>query len=237
MHPAPRIAIVALLAASTAAATASAQSVTVLHPTGATQSFAFGASGSQQVGSARVGGRDRASLWNGTAASWTDLNPAGATESVANSTSGSQQVGYAQVGGSNRASLWTGTAASWTDLNPAGSTQSTAWGTSGSQQVGFATVGGITRASLWTGTAASWVDLHALLPAGFVESFAQGISTSGGFTYITGYGFNGTTGREQALLWTIPQASTVIPLPPAAMAAASTLFGLAGISAFRRRRA
>ena len=60
------------------------------------------------------------------------------------------------------------------------------------------------RASLWSGTAASWVDLHAFLPAGFSESYARGISSDGVNTYISGYGYNTLTSRNEALLWTRP---------------------------------
>lgn len=43
-----------------------------LHPTGATESRAYGITGNEQVGSA-VFGRLHAGLWRGTAASWVDL--------------------------------------------------------------------------------------------------------------------------------------------------------------------
>ena len=168
----------------------------------------------------------RASLWSGTAASWVDLNPAGSTQSSAYAVSGGQQAGLATVGGAFHASLWSGTAASWVDLNPAGSTQSYAFGVSGGQQAGSALVGGVYRASLWSGTAVSWEDLSAFLPAGFTSSFAQGISSDGINTYVTGYGFNSLTGRNEALLWTQP-----IPVPGAA-----AILGLGGALAARRRR-
>lgn len=51
-----------------------------LHPSVATESYAYGVSGGKQVGYAVVGGADHASLWSGTAASWVDLHahlPAG----------------------------------------------------------------------------------------------------------------------------------------------------------------
>jgi len=69
--------IVAALSASAPRAHAHAQggwTVTNLHPAGAFQSWAYGTSGTQQVGSAVVVGVDRASLWSGTAGSWEDLS-------------------------------------------------------------------------------------------------------------------------------------------------------------------
>src|ERR1043166_4159508 len=115
---------------------ASVWNVTVLTPTGASYATAFGVFDGQQAGEAVVGGRDRASLWSGTAASWVDLNPAAATSSRALGTNGGHQVGVASVGayGDDHASLWSGTAASWVDLNPPGTTESTAYGVNGDWQ-------------------------------------------------------------------------------------------------------
>ncbi|MCC6970783.1 MAG: hypothetical protein IT434_11250, partial [Phycisphaerales bacterium] len=137
-----------------------------------------------------------------------DLNPAGATASEAHAASSSQQAGYAVVGGQWHAGLWSGTADSWVDLNPAGATYSFATAASGSQQAGYAffvgDMGGYDHAGLWSGTADSWIDLHALLPAGFLDSHAQGISTDGINIYVSGYGLNTLTHRYEALLWTRP---------------------------------
>jgi hypothetical protein len=138
---------------------------------------------------------------------------------------GGQQVGYAYVGAGQRASLWTGTAASWVDLNPAGATYSWAFGVYAGQQVGYALVGDVYRASLWSGTAASWVDLHQFLPAGFTSSYANGIWDDGVTTYVVGYGYNGTAGRNEALMWVAP-----VPEP------ASGVVLAAGLLAFSLRR-
>jgi uncharacterized protein (TIGR03382 family) len=174
-----------------------------------------------------VGGVRRASLWSGTADSWVDLSPVGATDSTVIAASGGQQAGVARIGDAFHASLWSGTVASWVDLSPAGSLDSVVNATSGGQQVGYAQIGDrVARASLWSGTAASWVDLSAFLPAGFDVSFAQGISSDGVNTYVSGYGFNSSTHRYEALLWTQP-----IPAP-----GAGALLGLGGVAALRRRR-
>lgn len=173
-----------------------------LSPAGATGSVAWATSGAQQAGYAWVGGIHRAALWNGSAASWVDLNPPGASESNVWGVSGGQQAGSVYIGGFQRASLWSGTAASWVDLNPVGSTQSAAFGLGEQRQVGYATFGGTYRAGLWQGTAASWVDLSAYLPPGFSYSIARGVERDAYNTYIAGYGFNTTTGQEEALFWT-----------------------------------
>lgn len=174
--------------------------VTVLNPTGAASSFAYGVSGGQQVGTSLLAGVDRASLWSGTADSWVDLSPAGATSSTAFGVSGEQQVGEAWIGGVARASLWSGTAASWMDLSPAGATSSRAQGIGGGQQVGSAMLDGIHRASLWAGTAASRVDLH---PAG--STLSRAFDTNG--TQQVGFAiFNGW---HRASLWSGTAASWV----------------------------
>ncbi len=143
----------------TASAARAQWTVSILHPTGATQSSALGVSTTQQVGFLS-GTSDTAALWLGTAASYLTLHPAGATDSHANAAAATQQVGDAFASGQLRASLWTGSAASWIDLSPTGTFRSVALGTNGVQQVGVARVGLFDHASSWTGTAASWTDLH-----------------------------------------------------------------------------
>ena len=93
-------------------------------------------------------------------------------------------------------------------------------------QVGFARFGGQYRAGIWSGSSESWEDLALVLPTGFSQSYAQGISDDGINVYVTGFGYNLLTGREEALLWTRP-----IPSPGAA-----TLLGLGGLMVARRRR-
>ena len=188
-----------------------AESWVDLNPTGAGWSYAYGVSGGQQVGFAEVGGVAHASLWSGTAESWVDLNPAGASLSDAYGVSGGQQVGSAD----GHASLWSGTAESWVDLHPAGAVASQAWGVSGGRQVGQANVGGEDHASLWSGTAESWVDLHALLPAGYHDSEARGLFTSGVDTWVAGFAYNTSLDREEAFLWHSqgPITSDVVATP------------------------
>jgi len=94
-----------------------------LNPAGSGESCAYGVSGGQQVGYARIGSVEHAGLWSGTDASWVDLNPAEATDSIAYGVFGGQQVGCADFGDGWHAGLWSGTAESWVDLHdllPAG---------------------------------------------------------------------------------------------------------------------
>lgn len=191
-----------------------------LHPAGAAYSSALGVFGTQQVGSAD----GRAGLWNGTPESWVELHPAGATSSVAVGTTGTRQVGDAVVGGVKHASLWSGTAASWVDLSPTGATESSASGIFGDWQVGHSVFGGGSHASLWNGSDDSWVDLSMSLTGSWGDTYAQSIWSDGTTTCIAGYGFNVTTQRNEALLWSVPAPGSATPL------------GLAGLIAMRRRR-
>jgi hypothetical protein len=192
----------------------SAASWVNLDPYGSLWSVAKGAGGGQQVGRARVNNATRASLWTGTAASWVDLHPAGVTSSFALDAHDGQQVGYVDILG-HHASLWTGTSASWVDLRPAGALESEALAVNAGEQVGWATfaAGVRKRASLWNGTSASWTDLHAFLPPEFNESEACGISHNASFTDVAGWGWNTTTGREEALLWTKPSPAVAVEDP------------------------
>jgi hypothetical protein len=165
-------------------------------------SRAWGVGDGQQVGwVAHTFDVLHASLWSGTAASWVDLSPAGSNESAALGVDGGQQAGYTLSSVGEHAALWSGTAASWVDLNPPGAVLSFAWGINHGQEVGAAFVGGVERASLWSGTPATWVDLHTFVPAKYSRSEAYGISHDGGFTYVTGAGFNAATQHWEALMW------------------------------------
>jgi hypothetical protein len=106
--------------------------------------------------------------------------------------------------------LWTGTAASAVDLHPAQATASECLAVNNGVQAGDVmlidpndpNMNSISRAALWTGTAASFVNLHSFLPSNLYTSTATGVYRAGGITYVCGYGFNTTTNRTEALLWT-----------------------------------
>jgi hypothetical protein len=172
-----------------------------LHPASAFESQCLDVDGGQQVGFAGFGSA-HAGIWHGTANSWVDLNPPAALGSVAYGTDGGQQGGYALIGGEVHASLWSGNAASWVDLQPAvGTDPSLVWSVDEGQQVGRITVGGVWRAGVWNGSIASWVDLSTMLPAGFGNAEALGISHDGPLTYVVGYAVRTLTGRDEALMW------------------------------------
>ena len=156
-------------------------------------SIAKSTDGTQQVGSATLGGQQVAALWSGTAQSFVSLHPGGSIQSEANAVRNGQQAGSAFIGGQQRAGLWNGTAESWVSLHPAGATTSVAMGTDGAAQVGYTNIaGGGERASLWSGSAESWVNLH---PASMSSSRA--IATAGG----TQVGSAAFAGAGMAAIW------------------------------------
>lgn len=192
-----------------------------LNPAGSDSASARSLAGGQQVGSASVGGRDHAGLWNQTAASWVDLHPAGAMWSSAFGTAGDVQVGTSWFGVEpGHAGLWRGSAASWVDLHPAGATQSSAVAASGNQQVGTAEIGGASHASLWSGTAASWIDLN---PPGASESAAY--ATNGSIQ-----GGSARFGSMHAVIWNGSAESFVDlnPHPHGQDAQSSYVYGMSG---------
>jgi hypothetical protein len=124
-------------------------------------SEAYRIDGAQQVGVAStMDGRDRASLWSGSAASWVNLHPSGAFSSRAYDVDGGQQAGIVGTDAGSRASHWGGTAASWVNLHP-GFLYSHVYGVDAGAQAGSVSLNatGDVKASLWTGTAASWMNL------------------------------------------------------------------------------
>jgi hypothetical protein len=190
----------------------SAASWVSLNPAGATYADAFGAKDGKQVGAVNIGGLPHASLWYGTAASWVDLHPGMPYfRSGLRGIDGNYQVGGAVDTGNNpHAGLWSGSAASFVDLTPTNATGSEAVGISGGYQVGNAVFNGARRAGIWNGTAASWVDLHFFLPPEFTSSVAMGVTSYQGNLLVAGYGFNASTGRDEALLWIRSDSQTVL---------------------------
>jgi hypothetical protein len=137
--------------------------VTYLHPAGAVDSFARGASGVDQGGQAFVGGNYHASRWTGSAASFVDMHPGGYVASRVSDTDGIKQVGGATPLFTEHAALWSGTAASFVDLHPVSDPlSSVAYDLGGAIQTGSVTftATGPTHAALWSSTALSYVDIH-----------------------------------------------------------------------------
>jgi hypothetical protein len=92
-----------------------------LNPSGFTSSYAYGISGTQQVGNGWgpvIG--THALLWSGSADSFIDLHPSGFYDSYAFGTNGTQQVGTGSgsaTGDSDHALFWSGIADSFVDLH------------------------------------------------------------------------------------------------------------------------
>lgn len=191
-------------------------SLVILHPGGATTSFAYASYRGSQAGVVD----SHAAIWVGTASSHVDLHPPGCDWSAVYGMSADHQVGIAN----GQAAMWSGTASSWVNLHPPIASWSIASDGHGLQQVGSAVVSGASRAWLWKGNASAGTDLHAFLPPEFADSRANGIWDDGLATYVVGSGRNALTGRDEALFWIGPkpcdtavsvvsQPSTVALLP------------------------
>ncbi|OHB58398.1 MAG: hypothetical protein A2173_08785 [Planctomycetes bacterium RBG_13_44_8b] len=214
-----------------------------LHPTsGFSYSVGQGISDTYQVGyglGSATNNKTHALLWSGTADSCIDLTPSKSFSSRAYGAGGNQQVGWGYdstivipapggpgSGSTNpvHALLWSGTADSCVDLNPSsGFSNSGAYGTNGTQQVGYGYTDSDNQqhALLWSGTADSYIDLHQFLPAGFTDSLAYAIDSSGN---VVGYAYDSSSGSYHAILW-----------QPAPEPATICLFGLAGLILRRRK--
>lgn len=185
-----------------------------LHPSGqGDTSVVLAMSDTQQVGYAGQGAALGACLWSGSAASWVSLHPPSAGgPSRAFGVHGGRQVGWVQTRG---ASLWQGSAASWIDLHPDGACASSAHAVFDGMQVGEVLldencIAQNNHAALWQGSPSSWTDLHEFLPSSFARSTARGIWSDGQTVYITGWGYNGASFKDEALLWSRP----IVPPPP-----------------------
>jgi len=54
--------------------------------------------------------------------------------------------------------------------------------------------------------------VHAFLPLEFTSSVAHGISQENGLTHVVGGGYNSATGRNEALMWIIPEPASLLGL-------------------------
>lgn len=201
---------------------ASAQwTVTNLHPAGAYNSMAFGASGNKQVGivSAIVEGspRQRATQWSGTAASRINLHPSWARASEAVAISNGTLVGRTWVDENYWiGSSWTGSLSSWNSPHPAGAYNSKINAVSGTDRVGFIQVGVYidNRACIWSGPGENYTNLH---PSYATESEAYGASDG----FQVGF-FSNYQGGPRAALWA-GTANSTIDLHPIGMSHSKAL--------------
>jgi hypothetical protein len=129
--------------------------------------------------------------------------------------------------GDSHAALWKGS--EFIDLNPTGYDGSIAYGVSNGYQVGLAYENdGFNTAALWSGSANSFVNLGALLPAGCVGSYANGIYVIGNQIWVAGG--TGVGDYSVGALWHY----TPVPEPSSLLAFAGGLLGIGGM--VRRRR-
>lgn len=213
-----RVSVLAAVAVAFAglAATARAQwTGTSLHPAGATESVAYGTTGSQQAGYATFGGVSRAGTWNGSPATWAGISSAEATGATAYCIEGGQPAGKEAVSSVDRATIWNGAIVAKVDLHPLASTSSRVYSSAGGLQVGVATVDGISQASLWRGSALSWVNLNPV-GAAYSEAYAVAGNLQGGVAFVDGF--------ERASLWSGTSESWV-DLTPAG-ASDSRVYGI-----------
>ncbi|MBK9127504.1 MAG: hypothetical protein IPM13_06850 [Phycisphaerales bacterium] len=173
--------------------------VVTLHFASALDSYAHALDGDCQYGTYYPANSAHAVMWAGTAASHVDLHPVGYPNSSVVGAGDGQAVGSA----GSHAGLWVNAGAAFIDLNPPGVASSGAVAAHQGMQIGSTSDGaGVGLAALWIGTPESWFSIGALLPPGFVTSFAEDIEiATDGTVTVVGYGFNAQTGRYEALLW------------------------------------
>src|SRR5262249_17504847 len=68
---------------------------------------------------------------------------------------------------------------------------------------------GSTSASVWSGTAVSWENLSLSLSGSWSNTVAKSVWSNGTTLYVVGTGYNNTTHRYEALLWSRPQSCTL----------------------------
>ncbi|HYE62181.1 MAG TPA: hypothetical protein VD997_09305 [Phycisphaerales bacterium] len=208
----------------------SSASAVDLHPGPLNEaSFAWGVAGGQQVGSTTNfnGNLRQAALWSGTAGSYINLTPS-SYYSEALAVEGGIQVGYerATSGSFRRPVIWSGTAASMSYL--AGpSVEGAIRAIHQGRLAGEMHVGAHRHATMWNSATSSPEDLATVLTGSWAETIATGIWSDGQTIFVTGYGFNTTRNRNEALLWTRP-----VPTPATSLVAAAGLMLHGG----RRRR-
>lgn len=134
--------------------------------------MALDTDGIQQVGIAKIGNFQHASVWNGSAESWIDLHPIAGTEwSRARIVSGGYQFGTIKINSMHHACVWRGTAESWVDLHPPEALGSGINDTDGENAVGEVYVTEW-RAAIWNDLGSAMTNLH---PSTAKSSYAQGI--------------------------------------------------------------
>ena len=195
-----------------------------LAPAGSTDSRLFAITGASATDPGKQAGMvdGNAAYWSGTAASYVNLHPAGAESSIARAASGDFQAGWVETHPDvYRAARWSGTAQSLLDLQPeiSGITDSQIFGMADGVEVGRIYFGSNaildSRAFLWWDSKDDYVNLQELLPQEYTASRAEAVDWFDGKLWVAGTAWNGTLGREEAMLWTyysVPEPSTFLLL-------------------------
>lgn len=162
----------------------SAGSMVDVHPSNWTGSVLHDTDGIHHVGVMSRPSIHHAGLWEATSNSVLDLNPWWATNSLAWAMNDVFQVGYATIGGREHAVRWSGSSYSAVDLHPPFAHSSSALGIYKGIAVGYyALAHQNDRYAAVLDGPYGFIDLHQYLPAGYINSTANGIASDG---YILG---------------------------------------------------
>lgn len=155
-----------------------------VHPAGWRGSIIHDTDGVRHVGVLTGSQSIHAGIWEGTTPYVIDLNPSWANDSFAAAMHDGLQVGFARLGGLEHAVRWSGSSLSAVDLHPPFAQSSSALGVFKRVVVGYYALAhqNDRYAAVLEGPN-GFVDLHQYLPAGYVNSSANGIADNG---YILG---------------------------------------------------
>lgn len=176
----------------------SAGSMIDVNPSNWRGSVLHDTNGTRHVGVMIGAGTIHAGLWEGNSPSAVDLHPSWAYDSFAAAMHDVLQVGFARTGGRDHAVRWTGSSSSAIDLHPSYAHSSQATGVYKTIVVGYyALAHQNDRYAAVLDGPYGFIDLHQFLPAGYVNSVANGISDDG---YILGEATL-PSGEMHAVIW------------------------------------
>ncbi|MFG0241903.1 MAG: GC-type dockerin domain-anchored protein [Phycisphaerales bacterium JB054] len=146
---------------------------------------------------------NEAARWRGTRETYSSMHPAGASRSGIADAKDGQQVGFAEFGGQSHPLLWHGSADDYVDLLPIGAIGASVNACEGGLQLGTVQFANGTHPVVWAGEAERFVDLLPFLPAPYTTGGVTSMDVEpDGTIVVGGYGYNPTTGRTNAILWT-----------------------------------
>jgi hypothetical protein len=178
-----------------------------LLPAGAAQGHIHAMVSGAQFGSVQLSLKSpvRAAMWHGSPASFQDVTPNGYDSAAISGAQGDQEVGWGLPAGMSstptnfqgQALLWSGSDV--INLHPSAFYYSEALATDCAHQVGFVSgqAEDTERACMWSGSADSFFDLHALLPDGYITSWATGVDGN----IVSGYAWRKGNKQIDAIIW------------------------------------